>query len=60
VLVRVVRARALYQALVERGVLVRCFDAGALAGCLRITVGTAEENRRLLDALAACLKLPAS
>jgi histidinol-phosphate aminotransferase len=60
VLVRVARARALYQSLVERGVLVRCFNAGALAGCLRITVGTAEENGRLLDALAAGLKLPAS
>ena len=37
-------ARALHDALVERGVLVRLFDAGLLAGCMRITVGTPEEN----------------
>src|SRR5581483_6440345 len=52
-LVRVANARAIFQALVGRGVLVRCFDAGALAGCLRITVGTPDENARLLEALAA-------
>lgn len=54
-LVRVAKARALSEALVERGVLVRLFDAGPLAGCLRITVGTPEENSWLVDAMKAAL-----
>jgi histidinol-phosphate aminotransferase len=48
-------ARKLHEALIERGVLVRLFDAGALAGCMRITVGTPEENGWLLDALKSAL-----
>lgn len=54
-LVRAKEARALHDALVERGVLVRLFDAGLLAGCMRITVGTPEENSWLLDAIKAAL-----
>jgi histidinol-phosphate aminotransferase len=54
-LVRVAEARKLFEGLAERGVIVRCFDAGALKGCLRVTVGTPDENDWLLDALAACL-----
>jgi len=53
--VRADNARALHDALVERGVLVRLFDAGLLAGCMRITVGTPEENSWLLDAIKAAL-----
>jgi len=55
ILVRAKAARALHDALVERGVLVRLFDAGLLAGCMRITVGTPEENSWLLDAIKAAL-----
>jgi histidinol-phosphate aminotransferase len=55
-LVRVPRAQVAWNGLVERGVLVRLFDSGALAGCLRITVGTRDENQRLLDAFAAALR----
>jgi histidinol-phosphate aminotransferase len=54
VLVRVVDAPRLFDGLVERGVVVRLFDRGPLKGCLRITVGTAEENAWLLDAVRAC------
>jgi histidinol-phosphate aminotransferase len=55
-LVRTPEATALHHALAERGVLVRNFDRpGPLAGCLRITVGNAEENNWLLDALKASL-----
>jgi histidinol-phosphate aminotransferase len=54
VLVRHAQATALFEKLVERGVLVRNFDRpGPLQGCLRITIGTREENNWLLDALAA-------
>jgi histidinol-phosphate aminotransferase len=56
VLMRVAEARQLHEALVERGVLVRLFDAGALAGCLRVTVGTPDENGWLLDAVRAALR----
>jgi histidinol-phosphate aminotransferase len=46
------RATQIWQALAERGLLVRTFDRpGPLAGCLRITVGTPEENRLLVQAL---------
>ncbi len=47
------RATQIWQSLADRGVLVRNFDkAGPLEGCLRITVGTPDENKLLLDALA--------
>jgi histidinol-phosphate aminotransferase len=54
-LVRAKDGRALHDALVERGVLVRLFDAGMLAGCMRITVGTPDESSWLLDAIKAAL-----
>ena len=52
-LVRVADADGCYRALLARGVVVRnrSREAGC-AGCLRITVGTTEENDRLLIALA--------
>lgn len=47
------RATRIWQGLADRGLLVRTFDRpGPLAGCLRITVGTPDENRALLAALA--------
>ena len=55
-LVRAREARALHDALVERGVLVRLFDSGLLAGCMRITVGTPDENSWLLDAIKASIQ----
>lgn len=52
ILVRSENAGALWQRLADRGVLVRNFDRpGPLAGCLRITVGTPDENDLLLSAL---------
>lgn len=45
-------AHAAWQALLERGVLVRDFSGRpGLAGCLRVTVGTPEENSMFLAAL---------
>jgi histidinol-phosphate aminotransferase len=49
------RATTIWQGLADRGIVVRNFDSpagGPLAGCLRITVGTVEENALLLAALA--------
>jgi len=49
-------ASDVWAGLVERGVLVRNFSALAgTAGCLRVTVGTPEENTRFLDALTDVL-----
>lgn len=47
---------ALFSALLERGVLIRDFSSKPrLRGCLRVTVGTAEENDRFLTALKESL-----
>src|SRR5437763_15418678 len=45
-----------WQRLLDRSVLVRnCSGWPRLEGCLRVTVGTPEENTAFLAALAACL-----
>jgi histidinol-phosphate aminotransferase len=57
VLVRVPDAQRTFDALVARGVLVKNVSKmhPLLAQCLRLTVGTADENRQLLAALEASL-----
>jgi histidinol-phosphate aminotransferase len=48
--------RAVWQGLVDRSVLVRdCSGWPRLADCLRVTIGTPEQDDRFLDALAAVL-----
>ncbi len=48
---------AVWQGLVERSVLVRdCSSWEGLRGCLRVTVGTPEENTLFLEALADVLR----
>ena len=48
-------ARSLWQALLERGVLVRdCSSWEGLTGCLRVTVGAPWENERFLTAMKEC------
>jgi histidinol-phosphate aminotransferase len=49
-------AEAFYLGLKERGILVRYFNQPGLADKLRITVGTAEQNRSLLEALISLLQ----
>ena len=44
-------AKALYEALKARGILVRHFDTPRLADALRISIGTPAQNQRLLHAL---------
>ncbi len=52
-LVEVDQPREIYAFLMDRGIIVRDRSSMPLCeGCLRITVGTGEENSRLLDALA--------
>lgn len=51
-LTRVTDADAIYKYLVSKGVVVRNRNRVHLCGnCLRVTIGTVEENRRLLSAL---------
>ena len=51
-LVRVEDASATYRYLVEKGIIVRNRDNITLCmGCLRITIGTPEENRQLVEAM---------
>ncbi|MGY8857341.1 MAG: histidinol-phosphate transaminase [Pseudomonadales bacterium] len=46
-------ANAVASALREQGIIVRHFDKPRIAEYLRITIGTAEQNNRLIDALKA-------
>ena len=51
--------QAVWQALVDRSVLVRnCSSWDRLDGCLRVTIGTPDENDRFLAALTEVLSLP--
>lgn len=54
-LVRVPDAERSYQALLRQGVLVRNLNGPSLQNCLRITVGTPDENRILLTAMREAL-----
>ena len=52
-LVRVDRPREMYHQLIEQGIIVRDrSNVPGCAGCLRITIGTPEENRRVIEALS--------
>ncbi|GAB1233303.1 histidinol-phosphate transaminase [Ferrigenium sp. UT5] len=58
ILFRIARATALFEGLKRRGVLIKNLDGGhpALLDCLRVTVGTAEENERFIAALQESLR----
>ncbi len=51
------RARPVFDGLLAEGVLIKCLDGAhpRLSDCLRVTVGTPEENARLEQALASQL-----
>ncbi|MFH0934271.1 MAG: histidinol-phosphate transaminase, partial [Pseudomonadota bacterium] len=53
ILLRVAKATQIFEGLKQRGVLIKNLDGGhpALADCLRVTVGTKQENARFLSAL---------
>jgi histidinol-phosphate aminotransferase len=60
ILVRLDRApaRTVFAQLKEKGILIKCLDGAhpLLANCLRITVGTAQENAAFLSAFETILK----
>lgn len=55
VLARVGNAPRVYRQLLGQGVVVRRQSHPAISDCIRVTVGTSEENERLLTALARSL-----
>jgi histidinol-phosphate aminotransferase len=58
ILIRVADGAAVFEGMKRRGVLVKNV-AGLhplLADCLRVTIGTPEENTLMIDALRACLR----
>jgi histidinol-phosphate aminotransferase len=56
-LLRVARAFEVWTRLLQQSVRVRNLDRpGALRGCLRVTIGIPEENRRFLEALTSALQ----
>ena len=51
-LLRYVKAKELYQYLLDKGIVIRFFgNEGALENCIRISIGTAEENTILMEVL---------
>ena len=48
-------SRAVYEGLLRRGVIVRTGDVFGLSTHLRVTIGTADQNERFLEALRAVL-----
>ncbi len=50
-----INAAAIYQALLEQGVIVRPLEGYGLPNWLRMTVGVAEDNMRLIDTLRSIL-----
>jgi len=57
ILVRVPDAAAVFEGMKRRGVLIKNLHTGVplLDGCVRLTIGTPEENRRCLAAFAEAL-----
>jgi histidinol-phosphate aminotransferase len=51
-----VDAKVVYQAMLREGVIVRAMNAYGLPDCIRINVGTPEENGRFLRTLNKVLK----
>lgn len=58
ILLRVAKATLIFEELKRRGVLIKNLDGGhpALQDCLRVTVGTRQENTQFLDALQDTIK----
>lgn len=57
ILARVADASAAFEGLKQRGILIKTLHGShpLLANCLRLTVGTADENAKLIEALASVL-----
>lgn len=57
ILIKIIDANRVYTELVKRGIIVRNRDSVTLCkDCLRVTVGTEQENKELINALAEIVK----
>ena len=56
-LLRVARAKEIFEGLKQRGVLIKNLHGGhaMLENCLRVTIGTPEENQKFIAAFKQCL-----
>jgi histidinol-phosphate aminotransferase len=56
-LFRIENATEIFEALKQRGILIKNLNGGQpkLRNCLRVTIGTAEENIKFMSALHAIL-----
>jgi len=56
-LFRIDNARTIFDGLKEKGILIKCLDGGhsSLSNCLRVTVGTPEENQAFIKALTSLI-----
>ena len=59
VLVKVGDGKAVFQALMRQGIIIRDMNAFGLPEWIRVSIGTAHQNERFLTALAGCLPQPA-
>lgn len=48
-------ADRIYQAMLSRGVIIRSMSSYGFENCIRVTIGTEEENKRFVKSLAECL-----
>jgi histidinol-phosphate aminotransferase len=55
VLVKVGDGKAVFQALMRQGIIIRDMNAYGLPEWIRVSIGTAHQNDRFLTALAECL-----
>lgn len=57
-LFKIKNAKAIYEYLLSKGVLIRYFgEQGPLAGCLRVSIGTTEDNNQFLKLLGSYVEL---
>jgi histidinol-phosphate aminotransferase len=56
ILFRLPNATLVFESLLNQGILIRSFSSQVLKNCLRVTIGTIEQNDRFLQALERCLK----
>ncbi|HET6408218.1 MAG TPA: aminotransferase class I/II-fold pyridoxal phosphate-dependent enzyme, partial [Chthoniobacteraceae bacterium] len=60
VLVKVGDGKAIFQALMKRGVIVRDMTSYGLPEWIRVSIGTMDQNRRFVEELKALLPAPIS
>ncbi len=50
------QAKVFFEAMLKRGIIVRSMDSYGFPTCIRVTIGTPEENQRFINAFAKVIK----